>query len=279
MVVFRTFDEGNRLLVDDSPLTAEQMKTFFEEHRYPYVMDFDQEAANRIFGSQKTAVILMTDSTDSEAITTFTEYARNNQGDYLYSLSAISTGFGARLAEYVGVKAEHDPTVRIVAFPGGDLKKYVVDDVTSSGLTAAMDSFRAGTLQPHYKSAPVPETNDEPVKVIVGDTFDELVTTTDRYVLLEAYAPWCGHCKKLEPIYKELAEKLSGESDIVIAQMDATENEHRLMPVQGFPTLKLFKPGSTTPVDYNGDRSLQDLIQFLETNVGRTFDALKTEDL
>ncbi|MCP4264794.1 MAG: hypothetical protein GY777_04340 [Candidatus Brocadiaceae bacterium] len=49
-VVFRTFDEGHKFLVDDTPLTSAAMKTFFESHRYPFVMDFDQEAANRIFG-------------------------------------------------------------------------------------------------------------------------------------------------------------------------------------------------------------------------------------
>ena len=94
----------------------------------------------------------------------------------------------------------------------------------------------------------------------------------DKYVLLEAYAPWCGHCKKLAPIYEELAQKLAGESDITIAKMDATENEHNLMPVTGFPTLKLFKPNSKTPVNYEGDRSLKDLVKFMETQTGRTFE-------
>lgn len=106
-----------------------------------------------------------------------------------------------------------------------------------------------------------------------------MVTTDDKYVLLEAYAPWCGHCKKLEPIYTELAEKLSTESDVVIAKMDATENEHPLMPVTGFPTLRLFKPGSKTPVDYSGDRSMKDLVKFMETNTGRTFEGIKSDEL
>ncbi|MCP4264795.1 MAG: hypothetical protein GY777_04345 [Candidatus Brocadiaceae bacterium] len=134
-------------------------------------------------------------------------------------------------------------------------------------------------MTPHFKSAPIPETNDEPVKVVVGDSFEDMVLTEDKYVLLEAYAPWCGHCKKLTPIYKELAEKLSTETDLVVAKMDATENEHNKMPVQGFPTLRLFKPGNPTPVDYNGDRTLKDLVLFLETNMGRTFETLKSEDL
>lgn len=68
----------------------------------------------------------------------------------------------------------------------------------------ALEDFKSGTLEAHYKSAPVPETNDEPVKVVVGDNFEELVLN-DKYVLLEAYAPWCGHCKKLAPIFDDLA--------------------------------------------------------------------------
>ena len=46
--------------------------------------------------------------------------------------------------------------------------------------------------------------------------------------------------------------------------MDATENEHPLMPVSGFPTIRLFKPRSKTPVDYNNERSLEELTKFLE---------------
>jgi thiol-disulfide isomerase/thioredoxin len=53
-----------------------------------------------------------------------------------------------------------------------------------------------------------------------------MIFNSEKHVLLEAYAPWCGHCKKLEPIYKELAEKLAGEEDIMIVKMEATANEH-----------------------------------------------------
>jgi protein disulfide-isomerase A1 len=40
-VVFRTFDEGHKFLVQDEPISVENMKTFFEDHRYPYVAEFD----------------------------------------------------------------------------------------------------------------------------------------------------------------------------------------------------------------------------------------------
>ena len=49
--------------------------------------------------------------------------------------------------------------------------------------------------------------------------------------------------------------------DIVIAKIDATANEHPSLNIEGFPTLKLYKPGSSSePVDYQGDRSLDDLM-------------------
>lgn len=57
-----------------------------------------------------------------------------------------------------------------------------------------MAEFEAGTLKAYYKSEPIPETNNEPVKVVVGNSFDDMVVNGGKYVLLEAYAPWCGHC-------------------------------------------------------------------------------------
>ena len=54
------------------------MTEFFNAHRYPFVTDFNQDAANRIFGEQKSALILMTDSVDSEEVKTFRNFARNN---------------------------------------------------------------------------------------------------------------------------------------------------------------------------------------------------------
>ena len=158
--------------------------------------------------------------------------------------------------------------MRFLKFEGGNLQKFIVPEQSRQGMIDALKDFKDNKLKIHYKSAAVPAENNESVKIVVGDTFEELVLTQDKYVLLEAYAPWCGHCKKLEPIYKEMADKLieKGITNVVIAKMDATENEHPLMPVQGFPTLRLFKPNDKTPVDYTGDRSMKDMLQFIKTH-------------
>jgi protein disulfide-isomerase A1 len=65
------------------------------------------------------------------------------------------------------------------------------------------------------------------VKVIVGKQFKELVVDTEQDVLIEFYAPWCGHCKALAPIYEQVAKTLAENPNIVIAKCDATANEVR----------------------------------------------------
>ena len=63
------------------------------------------------------------------------------------------------------------------------------------------------------------------LQVVVGENFNEIVNDPTKDVLIEFYAPWCGHCKSLEPKYAELGEKLKDSKDIVIAKMDATAND------------------------------------------------------
>lgn len=93
-------------------------------------------------------------------------------------------------------------------------------------------------------------------------------------MLLEFYAPWCGHCKALAPKYDELAEKFAAFSDkVTIAKIDATAND---VPddISGFPTIKLFKAGSKEePVEYSGARSVEALADFIRDNGSHKVDA------
>uniref|UniRef100_A0A3P9NG78 Protein disulfide-isomerase A3 n=1 Tax=Poecilia reticulata TaxID=8081 RepID=A0A3P9NG78_POERE len=72
-----------------------------------------------------------------------------------------------------------------------------------------LQDFFDGKLKRYLKSEKVPENNDGPVKVVVAENFDSIVNDDSKDVLIEFYAPWCGHCKNLEPKYKELGEKVN----------------------------------------------------------------------
>lgn len=127
---------------------------------------------------------------------------KNNE-KLIFSISTVTKGFGAKLSEYLGVTAGN--TARIVEFNNGDIQKYKVEDLTLEGLEKSVADYEAKKLSAYFKSEPIPEHNDKPVKVIVANTLDSMVFNGKKFVLLEIYAPWCGHCKSLEPIYNELA--------------------------------------------------------------------------
>ncbi|KAK7463957.1 hypothetical protein BaRGS_00038039 [Batillaria attramentaria] len=119
-------------------------------------------------------------------------------------------------------------------------------------------------LDPYLKSEPVPD-NDQPLKVAVAKNFQELVNDPDRDVLIEFYAPWCGHCKNLAPKYEELAEKMKDEPEITIAKMDATANDVPTpYEVRGFPTIYFAPKGSkSSPKKYESGREVDDFIKYL----------------
>lgn len=52
------------------------------------------------------------------------------------------------------------------------------------------------------------------IQVLVAENFDSIVNDDSKDVLIEFYAPWCGHCKSLEPKYNELGEKVRLTSEV-----------------------------------------------------------------
>jgi len=75
-------------------------------------------------------------------------------------------------------------------------------------------------------------------------------------VLVKYYAPWCGHCKKLAPIWDELANEVADIDDLVIAKFDATTNEAKDIAIKGYPTLTWYPKGNKSGIPYKGGREL-----------------------
>ena len=92
----------------------------------------------------------------------------------------------------------------------------IKDDLTSDAITAFVNGVLDGSIARHLKSEDVPDNSGNAVKVVVGKNFDELVKDPTKNVFVEFYAPWCGHCKSLAPIWDELGEKYKVKNSLFI---------------------------------------------------------------
>ncbi|KAL2023913.1 hypothetical protein VTK56DRAFT_690 [Thermocarpiscus australiensis] len=106
---------------------------------------------------------------------------------------------------------------------------------------------------------------------LIPDNFDKVVLKSGKPTLVEFFAPWCGHCKNLAPVYEELALAFEFAKDKVqIAKVDADAERDlgKRYGVQGFPTLKWFDGKSNKPIEYNGGRDLESLSAFITEKTG-----------
>ena len=105
-------------------------------------------------------------------------------------------------------------------------------------------------------------TSEEGVIVLNDKNFDSAIAEFD-YALVEFYAPWCGHCKKLAPEYAKAAQQLAETNpEIKICKVDATEEKElaNRFGIRGFPTIKFFIKGTSAPIDYEGGRTAPEII-------------------
>ncbi|CAJ0942808.1 unnamed protein product, partial [Mesorhabditis belari] len=155
----------------------------------------------------------------------------------------------------------------VVLFKKFDEGKAIFDEELKTDTLRSWIEANHGALKAHLMSEEIPKDWDKsPVKVLVGKNFDEIARDNTKNVLVEFYAPWCGHCKQLAPTWDKLGERYAGHENIVIAKMDATVNEVENVKVQSFPTIKFFPAGSNEVVDYTGDRTLEGFSKFLESS-------------
>ncbi len=132
--------------------------------------------------------------------------------------------------------------------------------------TASLTTAAAAVLLALPSAVDALYSKNSPVLQVTGKTYDRLIAKSNYTSIVEFYAPWCGHCRNLQPAYEKAAKSLAGLAKVAAVDCDEESNKAfcGTMGVQGFPTLKIVKPGKTPgrPVveDYQGPRNAKGIV-------------------
>jgi protein disulfide-isomerase A6 len=213
----------------------------------------------------------------------------------LFAIGAVdlATDSGRRVAEQYKqgsidvTKAKLHPAILIL---GDDKKTKPHSKVSLSSakgkemetLVQALTNAASQTIQVRFGGPQTRATFDTPPFVeLTSENYEEMVLNNPAVVAVAFTAPWCGHCKRLEPEWRQAAAKLArdagGPEVVLLGWVDATVEEQlaSLYGVRGYPTIKVFSGGAVPKshgdaVDYPGERVATAIVQFMLAEIDRT---------
>lgn len=268
VILFKPFDEKKAIFEGEH--NVENLKKFAQVESLPLIIDFNHDSASKIFGgSIKSHLLFFVSKADGHIekyVEPLKDLARKYRDDILFVTISSDEEDHVRIFEFFGMTKEEVPTIRLIKLEE-DMAKYKPEsnDLSAETIKEFLQKFMEGKLKQHLLAQELPEDWDKnPVKVLVSGNFEEVALDKSKDVLVEFYAPWCGHCKQLAPIYDKLGEHYKDNESIVIAKIDATANEMENIKISSFPTIKLFRKGDNKVIDYALDRTLDEFVRFLD---------------
>lgn len=268
IVLYKDFDEGKATFAEK--FDAEAIEKFAKTAATPLIGEVGPETYSDYMSAGIPLAYIFAETAEErkELSDKLKPIAEAHRGVINFG-TIDAKAFGAH-AGNLNLKTDKFPAFAIQEVTKNQKFPFDQDkEITYEAIKEFVDDFVAGKIEPSIKSEPIPEKQEGPVTVVVAKNYNDIVLDDTKDVLIEFYAPWCGHCKALAPKYEELGSlyaKSEFKDKVVIAKVDATAND---VPddIHGFPTIKLYPAGAKDkPVTYSGSRTVADMIKFVAEN-------------
>ncbi|XP_069590818.1 protein disulfide-isomerase A2 [Ranitomeya imitator] len=271
-VIFFKSPEGKYEYQGDEELgfDKDELVRFLMVNSMDLVVEYNDQTSEKIFAAKiPNHLLLFINKTIEDQLTlleNFKQAAPDFKGKILFVV-INSDGPHAGVLEYFGLTNEDIPTIRLINID--QVKKFAfnAEKITSETVKEFCQSVMDGKIKQNLLSEELPEDWDKkPVKVLVGKNFEEVAYDETKNVFVEFYAPWCSHCKELEPIWEELGKKYKDHENVIIAKMDGTANEIDGMRVRGYPNLRFFPAGpGRKMIEYTKNRTVELFSKFIDS--------------
>merc|ERR1739848_691569 len=289
--IFWTEYENKTHVLSKKSATYKEIITFVRTNSLPLVGWRNKR--NEFKYTERPIIVIYYDVNYEHQYTKDTQYIRNK-------VVQVSKNFlGSNLKFAISSEDEYADEIQKLGFEdsGADVnvgcytekqkfRMKVTNEFETEDLAAFIEDLRTGKVAPYMKSLPVPKTQDGPVLKIVADNYDTQIHKVKKDAVIFFHAPWCGHCKEFDTVFKKIAKKmLVNNENIVFGRFDGTANDVPYMfpPLKGFPSIFFLSAYEKfDPIQYQGDRtykSVKDWINrhssiFLseEEKTGQAFD-------
>ncbi|ODQ80949.1 hypothetical protein BABINDRAFT_15951, partial [Babjeviella inositovora NRRL Y-12698] len=278
VLVFRQGDEEPSVFKAQKKLDADALKEFVKVESKPFFGELEAASFQAYVDAGVPLGVYFYEAPEQRdaAEKLFTELGKEYRSKVSFvGLDAAQYG---KHAESLNAKQEFP--LFVIHEVEADLK-YIFpqsEELTEAEITKFVAEYAKGSIEPTIKSEDIPEVQEAAVVRLVGKTHNDIINDETKDVLVKYYAPWCGHCKTLAPIYEELAEAYVSDPDsnskVTIANLDHTLNDVPGLLLKGYPTLILYPAGDkANPVTFGGQRSFEELSKFIKENGSNGVDA------
>jgi len=268
VVAVRNFNKEDKKVVYEGKNSVDDMRKWVQEVSVPLVGVYDENTRTR-YGSLPILFLYSKVSAENDPaglryiLNRLRPVAKEFQGKMHF---VAADGQSDRNFHEMNLKSEEKYQVAIQ--DGSKLYKSEINSLNKEEIKEFAKLFLDGKAEQYIKSEDIPApAKAGEVQVVVGKTFEEIVSKTETDTFIVAYAPWCGHCKALLPTWEKLAQKYNVNGGKVrIAKIDATNNFYPdNFEVRGYPSI-FWVPAKkgTSPVKYEGGREMEDFEKYIK---------------